>query len=95
MAGAGLEAFIDETIRVSAEHGYRPRRFMEMRDRYGTIESISRLVRNGDVQSGFSKLNKLGLIDYSIEAAILKFPDEFSRQDRECAEFRLRRVNSS
>lgn len=92
MANAELEAFIDETIRVSAQHAYYPTAFMAMRERHGTKNAISRLVVSGDVQSGFSKLQKLGLIDYTIEAAIMKFPGEFSRQDHECAEFRLRMV---
>jgi hypothetical protein len=90
MATAALEAFIDETIKVSAQHGYHPTTFIGMRQRHGTIETISRLVVSGDIQSGFSRLCKLGLRDYTIEAAVLRFPAEFSRQVQECAEFRLR-----
>lgn len=92
MASAALEAFIDETIKVSAEHGYFPTTFISMRSRHGTIDAISRLVASGDVQSGFNKLHSLGLLDHTIEAAVLKFPDEFKRQERECAEFRLRMI---
>jgi len=94
MASTDLEAFIDETIRVSAEHGYYPTTFIGMRSRHGTTEAICRLVISGDVQSGFKKLHSLGLIDYTIEAAIMKFPDEFQEQDRECADFRLRMVKA-
>lgn len=85
-----LEAFIDETIRVSAEHHYHPTTFISMRQRHGTVEAINRLIVSGDVQSGFKRLKELGLLDYSIEAAILKFPHEFPRSSQECAEFRLR-----
>ncbi|MDZ4277460.1 MAG: hypothetical protein U0995_15580 [Erythrobacter sp.] len=95
MASVALEAFIDETIRVSAKHGYHPTAFIGMRARHGTVEAISRLVISGDVQSGFNKLHSLGLLDYTIEAAVLKFPEEFRKQERECADFRLRMVQSS
>lgn len=90
MASAKLEAFIDETISVSATKAYYPTTFIGMRDRYGTVEAISRLVISGDLQSGFTKLQKLGLIDYTIEAAVIKFPGEFPKQAKECAAFRLR-----
>ena len=92
MANAQLEAFIDETIRVSAQKAYHPTTFIGMRGRYGTVEAISRLVVSGDVQSGFTKLKKLGLLDYTIEAAVIKFPGEFTKQAQECATFRLRLV---
>ena len=91
-ASLALEAFIDETIYRSAEKSYYPTTFIGMRQRYGTIPAISKLVRSGDVQSGFRRLRQLNLLDWTIEAAVLKFPDEFSQQDRECAAFRLREV---
>ena len=90
MASLALEAFIDETIRRSRENGYHPTTFISMRERYQTVPAISRLVQNGDVQSGFKRLNELGLVDWTIEAAVMKFPDEFSADTRECAAFRLR-----
>ena len=92
MASSELDAFIDETIAVSAQKAYYPTTFIGMRQRYGTVEAISRLVISGDVQSGFSKLYKLGLLDHTIEAAVLKFPSEFSEQAQECAAFRLKMV---
>lgn len=87
-----LEAFIDETIRVSREHSYHPTIFIDMRARLGTIPAITQLVESGDIQSGFRRLEALGLVDHTIEAAVVCFPDQFSRQARECAEFRLRIV---
>jgi len=94
MANAELEAFIDETIKVAARKGYHPTIFIGMRRNYGTVEAISRLVVNGDVQSGFSRLKKLGLLDYTIEAAVIKYPTEFSNTVQECAAFRLRLVQN-
>ncbi|QIA25558.1 MULTISPECIES: hypothetical protein [Mesorhizobium] len=90
MAGLALEAFIDETVRLSGQNGYHPTTFIGMRQRHGTVKAISRLVENGDVQSGFKRLQELGLLDWTIEAAVIKFPAEFSPATRECAEFRLR-----
>ena len=85
----GLEAFIDESIRISGEHGYYPSAFTGMRRRHGTKVAIDRLVRSGDIQSGFKRLESLGLLEWTIEAAVLKFSDEFSRGLREAAEWRL------
>jgi hypothetical protein len=94
-ASAALDAFIDETIRIAREHGYHPTAFIEMRQRHGTMDAIARLVESGDVQSGFKRLQQLGLLDYSIETAVLKFPTEFTKASRDCAEFRLRVARES
>lgn len=89
-ASPGLESFIDETIRIARERGYNPSAFIVMRHRHGTIEAIARLVVSGETQSGFKRLKSLGLLDWSIEAAVLKFPAEFTADVRQSAEFRLR-----
>lgn len=90
MASAGLEAFIDETIRLARQDGYHPTAFIQMRSRHGTVAAISRLVMSGDIQSGFKRLKDLGLLNWTIEAAVMKFPAEFSADTRDCAQFRLR-----
>lgn len=95
MATPELEAFIDEAIRLGAERGYHPTVFIGMRHDHGTVKAISRLVRSGDVQSGFKRLKALRLIEWTIEAAVLRFPDEFQAADIECAEFRLRLVGGA
>lgn len=88
-ASPELEAFIDETIRRGREKDYHPTVFIGMRQSLGTIPAISKLVRSGDLQSGFRRLEKLGLLEWTIEAAVEKFPNEFDANDRECAAFRL------
>lgn len=85
----GLEAFIDESIRVSAKHGYHPTAFIGMRHRYQTVGAISRLVVSGDIQSGFKRMQELGLLQWTIEEAVRQFPDEFPKQVRDAAEWRL------
>jgi hypothetical protein len=92
IASPGLEAFIDETIALAKARGYIPAIFIGMRRQYGTVEAIERLVQSGDIQSGFKRLTKLGLADWTIEAAVSKFAGEFSRHARECAEWRLKQV---
>ena len=89
-ASPELESFIDETIRRSREKGYHPTIFIGMRQKFGTIPAISKLVRSGDVQSGFTRLYALSLLDWTIEAAVEKFSNEFDKDDIECAAFRMR-----
>ncbi|MGJ5205035.1 hypothetical protein [Bradyrhizobium sp. HKCCYLR20261] len=85
-----LEAWIDESIRISTEHNYHPKVFVAMRSRHGTIEAIKRLVSQGDIQSGFRKLKELGLKEWTIEQAVLNFPGEFrSRELQDAARWRL------
>lgn len=88
----GLEAFIDETILRAKERGYNPTIFQGMRRQYGTLLAIEKLVQSGDVQSGFKRLEQLGLLDWTIEAAVTMFPSEFTRHARECAKWRLEQV---
>ena len=84
-----LEAFIDESVRISMKNGYHPTAFLEMRSRYGTVGAMDRLMRSGEIQSGFKRLEALGLLEWSVEAGVLRFPDEFSREVRTAAEWRL------
>ncbi|MEC5289989.1 hypothetical protein VSX64_10020 [Aurantimonas sp. C2-6-R+9] len=89
-ASPALEAFIDETIRRGREKGYVPTIFIGMRQQLGTRPAIAKLVQSGDLQSGFKRLHKLNLLDWTIEAAVEKFPNEFTADDLGCASFRLR-----
>ena len=93
-ASAELEAFVDEGLKQFGARGYHPTVFVGMRHQYGTIVAIEKLVESGDVQSGFKRLQALGLIDWSMEAAVLKFPGEFTPAARQCAEWRLQQVKS-
>ena len=45
-----LEAFVDEGIRRARERGYHPTAFVQMRERYLTVEAISP-VRNREASS--------------------------------------------
>jgi hypothetical protein len=88
-----LEAFIDESIRQAVAHDYHPTVFIGMRGRHGTVAAISRLVQSGDIQSGFKRMDALNLLKWTIEQAVVQFPERFSRDDLECAKFRIRMAN--
>ena len=90
-----LESFVAEGVRRAQERGYHPTVFLRMRERHGTAGAIRRLVRSGDVQSGLTRLVELGLSEWSVEAAVLRFRDEFSVQDRQAAEWRLRQAQET
>jgi hypothetical protein len=92
LASPGLEAFVDEAIRLSKERGYNPTIFVGMRHQHGTIDAVERLVQSGELQSGFKRLKQLGLLDWTIESAVLKFAAEFSNNAKQCAEWRLKQV---
>jgi hypothetical protein len=91
-ASPELEAFVDEGLRLSKERGYNPSILVGMRHQLGTIDAIERLVQSGDLQSGFKRLKQLGLIDWTIETAVTKFPAEFSQNAKQCAAWRLQQV---
>ena len=91
-ASPALEAFVDEAIKLAKGQGYNPTIFIGMRHQYGTLDAMERLVQSGDIQSGFKRLNQLNLLNWTIETAITKFPNEFSRNARQCAEWRLQQV---
>lgn len=86
-----LEQFVDEGSRLCQSKGYYPTVFMRMRQDYGTVPAIKRLVESGEKQSGFTRLKKLNLLDWSLEAAVLKFPGEpgFTRKTAANAQARL------
>jgi hypothetical protein len=82
-----LEDWVDEGIE---RQGYYPSEFIAMRERYGTVAAMERLVKSGYIQSGFIRLKKLGTaLEWSVEAGILKFPERFTREAREVAQFRI------
>jgi hypothetical protein len=72
-ASPDLEAFVDEGIRLSKQSGYHPHVFVRMRQQHGTIRAIEKLVRSGDLQSGFKRMAEIGLLDWSIEEAVVRF----------------------
>ena len=84
-----LEAFIDDGNRRAKELGYRPTAFMDMRTQYGTVGAITRLVTSGEIKSGLRRMIQLGVADWTIDAAVAKFPSCFPLDVQEAAQWRL------
>jgi hypothetical protein len=87
-----LEDFVDESIRVSREHNYHPTTFIGMWQKDRSPAPIKRLVESSEPKSGYKRLVALGLKDWSLEAAVVKFPDRFSKDTLAYAEARLKGI---
>jgi hypothetical protein len=86
-----LDEFVDEMIRRARPLGYTPITFMRMRDDHGTAQAIRRLVETSEPQSGFRRLRDIGMKDWTLEAAVLRYPEtaEFTQHTAEYAKARL------
>jgi hypothetical protein len=85
-----LENFIDDMIREAGRLKYSPTAFIGMREKYGTQIAIERLVVQGEIQSGFKRLHAIGMLESTIEAAVIMFPDDFKNPEiRAAAAWRL------
>ena len=84
-----LEAFIEEGHRRAVALGYANTGFMQMRARYGTISAITRLVTSGEIKSGLRRMIELGLAEWTIDAAVAKFPERFPADVQAAAQWRL------
>lgn len=93
MSGSSeLEKFIDELIERSIERGYTPKIFIDMRNNHGTIETIKSAVTGRKIPVGLERLKEFGLLGLSIEAAVLKFSNEFTPEEQEVARWRLEQM---
>ncbi|MFD9900253.1 hypothetical protein [Mesorhizobium sp. NPDC059025] len=88
-ASQELRAFVYEGIRRGAAKGFDPSGFIKLLDTYEMKRAISKLVTGEDIHGDFQRLIELELVDWSVEAAVVKFPTEFSERDIECAKLRL------
>ena len=84
-----LEQFVDESIRRAHAVGYHPTAFMTMWHNDRSPAPIERLVKSGDQKSGYKRMVKEGLKDWTLEAAVIKYPDRFSEAAKAGARFIL------
>jgi hypothetical protein len=84
-----LDQFVDEGIRRGSAAGYHPTVFLRMRQDYGTKQAIERIVKTSKPQSGFRRMKDLGLLEWTLESAVLKFPEQFSSHAGTYAKARL------
>ena len=86
---ADVENAVEELLRLARLKNYVPTAFIRMRQNVGSVSAISKLMVSANIQTGFLRLLQLGLREHSLEAICLQFPEDFSKQVRECARFRL------
>src|SRR3954451_6198039 len=94
-ASQALEAYMDQAIRRCRRAGYRGFVFEVLREQLGTIGAIERLVCSGQLQSGFKRMQALGLLEWTAEYAAVDFRSEFKRTVVEAAEWRLQCVRGA
>jgi hypothetical protein len=65
-----------------------PSRFPEMRRRHGTVLAIARCMDIQINQTPLRRLKRKNLLEWSLEAGVLRFPILFDRDIQESAQFR-------
>jgi hypothetical protein len=69
-----LETWMDNAARVCSTKGMLPGRWPAMRAQYGTVEAVRKCLRMQVERTPLGRLKRLGLLQYSHEAAVLKVP---------------------
>ena len=91
-----LERCVQEAIDVSRRRGYDPHIFVRMCEHHGTVAAMERLMvaPSAVPQSGFRRLRELDLLEWSVEALVLRFPEQFSADARKIADWRLQQARA-
>lgn len=84
-----LEEFVDESIRKAQAVGYHPTTFMAMWKQDRSTTPIERLVVSSEPKSGYKRMVREGLKEWTLESAVLKYPGRFTRTAKEYAKARL------
>jgi hypothetical protein len=96
-----VERFEQTTIegcrRLSREHGYNPTYFLRMVSEMGALEATRALLRSQHAQAGLTRLWELGLLDWSVEAAVVsrEYGALFSPEEQRIARQRLQALGWS
>jgi hypothetical protein len=88
-----LEQFLSESIRVCREHGYPPTTFERMwndarRQGSPVEEVIAFLVETSEPRSGYKRVVSLNIAQWSLEQAVLNYPQRFRAKTRAYAQAR-------
>ena len=80
-----------QTFEQSVKAGYQPSYFLRSVKRYGGMETARRLLAKDGLSKGFDALRKVGRLDLSVEAQVLRpqFVDLFTDAERTIARARL------
>ncbi len=79
---------------LAIKRGYTPSHFIKMWATDPSERTLARLVISGEIQSGFRRMVRTGLIDRSMEQGVIEFaplfsPPNFPRDVVDAAKFRL------
>ena len=84
-----LDEFLDESIKRSVVNGYTPTTLISLRSKIKTAPAMSRIVEMGGLNSGFTRLLDLGLFDWTLEAGVIKYSEQFAATTISCARERI------
>jgi hypothetical protein len=80
-----------QTFEQSVKAGYQPSYFLRSVKQHGGVETARRLLAKDGLSKGFDALRKVGRLDLSVEAQVLRphFIDLFTDVERAIARARL------
>ena len=84
-----LNEFIEESLRQAASRNFHPKVFPSLWSSTKSPLTIEKFVISSKPRSGFRRMVELGLKEWTLEAAVLAYPDQFSREARVYAEARM------
>jgi hypothetical protein len=84
-----LEEFVDESISRAQARDYTPNWFIGMWNEDRSHAPIERLVKTAEAKSGYKRMVQIGLKDWTLEAAVVRFPKRFSKEAFAYASARL------
>jgi hypothetical protein len=92
---AAFHAAMLEGFQDLARLGYRATYFLQMVQEHGGVETARRLIRQQPVAEGLTKLWKMGRLDLSVEAFVLRpeYAPLFTDEERAMARQRLTELN--
>ena len=88
-----LEAWVNESTRRCFARGFLRGRFHDMRMNLGTVPAITQLIATPLEQTPLLRLKEAGLLEWSLEACVLHFPESFDVGIRDVAKSRLERAD--
>jgi len=88
-----LEDWVNESTRRCLARGFLRGRFHELRTMLGTVPAITQLIGTPLELTPLRRLKAAGLLEWSLEACVLHFPECFDQGVRNAAKFRLEHAN--
>ena len=87
-----LDQFVNELISRSASAGFQLFQLTQMRDEYGTVSAVQALVERSEDTSGLAFLVEHELQGWSLEAAVVNYPNHFPSETVGLARSRLAKI---